>query len=640
MGRKILTGVSVSPGIAIGNAYLSQNAPPNHQRNITEEEIAHEMIAIDRASQQVRNNLNSTLANLSPNLSECRELLLTQLELARDPKILEGAKGRIKHRKICAAWALTETVTELVNVFQTMADPYLFERAQDIKAIGNSLKKALMALDYYEPEPTLNIQAAKFYPKPGSFNHDSINYLEDLSRGDFCDDDLPQGFFRGDAPLILAAYELSPMEMLELAPDHIIGTLTQDGGVTSHAAILARGLKIPAVTGIPNLMEELQEGELIIVNGFTGKIILSPDAGELDQYKKIDANFIAFKDEAQINATQSSCTKDGIIISVMANIENHAQVKTLSKSGAEGVGLYRTEYSFLASEHDGNDSADYVDENSLINEYAQVINGIYPQKAVLRTLDIGADKLLSLQEALHEPNPALGLRGIRFCLQNQKPFRTQLNAVLRASCDHPVSIMLPMITNAQEIMKVKEILDELHDDLAKKNIPHSWPLPLGVMIETPAAVMISDIIARHCDFLSLGTNDLLHYIMAIDRNNRHVSYLHEPFHPAFLRAIKKTVESAHKYNIPLSVCGEMAADPYGIILLLGLGITSLSASPAFIPSIKHIIRHLDKAACEKMALTALNEENPANTRAMLQNCLKNLFGSEVAMHDCFLVGFS
>lgn len=580
MARIILKGTPISPGIAIGPLCLLGNAHLYEKRHIEEEDIQAEIESLERASAQVRDDLLHTLQNLPPKLSEYAEIIAAQIELARDPQIMQGAKARIRRRKICAAWALSETIEELRKLFSDMADPYLCDRAQDIKIIGRSLGNALDGVK-------------------NSFQ---------------CD-------FNG----ILAAFDLSPAHVLELQLDGIQGLATVEGGITSHTAILARGLKVPAVVGVMRLFEVARYGEIVIVDGFSGSILFGPSEKDLEIYRRSRAEYQLFETEAQNSAKLPAKTRDGRQISVYANVDNRQEAVNLEEFGAEGIGLYRTEFSYLGDCE--------PDEEQLVEEYSQIAAAIAPKRAVFRTLDLGADKLLPAQEALHEPNPALGLRGIRFCLQRKNLFRMQLRALLRAGTHGNMAIMLPMVSALGEVLETKNMIAEISSELLANNIPHRQDMPLGVMIETPAAIMIGDALAAHCDFISLGTNDLLHYLLAIDRNNRHVAYLHDPLHPAFVRSLKQAIDAAHKYGREVSICGELASDAFAIMLLLGMGIDSLSAAPRFLPSIKHTLRRLDAGECAKLAQVALNEFDEEKTKCLLRAYLHDSLGSALSFQN-------
>lgn len=580
MARIILQGLAISPGIAIGPLLLLPESRIGEKRNIDDYAVEGEIAALRAASARVCASLGEAAASLPAELGEYREMLATQQELARDPRILEGAAGRIAHKKICAAWAIEDTVAELSGLFQDMADPYLSDRAQDIRAIGKCLINAL----------------------PGN-----------------------AGCEAGKESGVLAAWEVSPATFMQFRPDSITGLITVDGGATSHTAILARALKVPSVIGVSTLAQEARKGERVIVDGFSGQVIFGPDDKEIAHYTALRRKHASFEREAKLAAHRPAVTRDGVTVGVMANLENPQEMGAYHISGAEGIGLYRTEFAYLRSA--------LPTEEQLLAEYRAVLAGARGKKTVFRALDVGADKVLSGPDALQEPNPALGLRGIRFCLRYPDIFRPQLRALLRAAAGAPLAIMIPMVTTLDEVRKVREMAAELAGELEKENLPHEVNPPLGIMVETPAAALICDELARECDFISIGTNDLLHYMMAIDRCNRHVSYLHNPLHPAFLRAIKHVVDAAHANGKKVSVCGELAADPLGMALLTGLGVDSFSAAPHFVPAVKHLLRQLNAGVCKRIADEAVAGAEPGEIRAMLQDMMDRSVGGELLLNS-------
>lgn len=566
MARAILKGMPISPGIAIAPLLLLPDGRNYEKRVIEEPEIEAEIAALNSASADVCAALKNSVGEIPDNLAEYRDIVASQMELARDPRILEGARGRIRRKKICAAWAIANTVAELSALFQDMTDPYLSNRAQDIRAIGKCL----------------------------------INALAGVS-----------STIKSGPPVIAAAWDISPADFMDYSLNGIHGLITVQGGATSHTAILARSLKAPAIAGVENLFQEARNNETVILDGFSGCALLGPDEEEISHYSDLGEKHAAFEQEAMAAALLPAVTRDGVAVTVRANMENPNELAGLEASGAEGIGLYRTEFAYMG--------ARFPDENQLYREYLSILAGTCGELAVFRTLDAGADKILPVQEALHEPNPALGLRGIRFSLNRPDIFRSQLRAMLRAGAAANMAIMLPMITSATEVRQARAIIAELDRDLSASGIAHCGTPLLGVMVETPAAVLICQELAGECDFISLGTNDLLHYMMAIDRNNRHVSYLHEPFHPAFLRAIDHVVKASHACGRKVSVCGELAADPLGMAMLVGLGVDALSAAPRFTPVIKHLLRKLDTRECSRIAADALAGARIDITRERLRN---------------------
>ena len=577
MPRALLFGTPVSPGIAIGMLRFKYSARMIERRRLTPNEVPKEQSMLRDAADSVREDLREAMDKVPDDLAEYREVIAAQIELARDPKLLDKAQSAIEKDMICASWALENTVEELCDIFRKMDNPYLRDRAQDIRAVGLRIRACLAGSD-----------------------------IDD------------------DHPAILAAEDLSPADVMETDFKSVQAIVTAEGGPTSHTAILSRGLHIPALVGVTGLLHTALHGEKVIVDGLKGCILLEPDEEDIARYKSRRDEYRAWEQRTRQEAHWPAEMTDGVRVSVQANLERADEAADLQASGAEGVGLYRTEFSFLRDK--------LPDEEALLAEYSAVARRLAPERVVFRTLDCGADKMLRAQEALREPNPALGLRGIRFCLRHQDIFRTQLRALMRAGVWGNAAIMLPMISSVDEILAVRRIMQELHQQMQAAGIPHADSLPLGIMVETPAAVLIADTLACECDFFSIGTNDLIHYLIAIDRNNVHVAHLAEALHPAVVRSLKRVIDSAHREGIGVSVCGELAADPYGLAILLGMGIDTVSASPRFIPGMKHMIRRMNAAFCEELAHSVLGSADVCVSQRILRERLQAVLGTELAFH--------
>lgn len=587
MARAVLFGTPVSPGIAIGAIRLMHGVRLADERHIGPREAAAEVQALCDAAAGVRADLQETMRNVPEDLAEYREVIAAQMELVRDPKLLDSACARIRKELICAPWALDRTVEDLCDVFRGMDDPYLRDRAQDIRAVGLRLRERLAGTRHRRNSGT---------------------------------------------PGVLAAEDLSPADVMELNLQGVLGILTAEGGPTSHTAILSRSLHIPALVGVTGLLNAVRDEDQVIVDGLGGCVLLAPDQKDLACYTSRRDEYTAWESQTRLTAHWPAEMRDGVRVAVQANLESPEELADLPESGADGVGLYRTEFSYL--------KGNLPTEAELVREYGAVAEKTAPERVVFRTLDAGADKMLRAQAALKEPNPALGLRGIRFCLRHQGIFRTQLRALLRAGVNGNVALMLPMISGLSEVQSVRRILQELHQELRAQALPHAPSLPLGVMVETPAAVLVCDALARECDFFSIGTNDLIHYLMAIDRNNRHVGYLHEPLHPAVVRSLKRVIDAAHREGIGISVCGELASDPYGLALLLGMGVDAVSAAPRFVPGMKHMIRRLNAETCMDLAHSVLLSTDVAASKRMVREKLHQSLGPELAFHTTSLLTHS
>lgn len=581
MARAILFGTSVAPGVAIGKLLLAHHAGAAEERFIMPEEADAEAARLAEAAAGVRADLARARDALPPEMADARDLINTHMMICQDPRLLKDAEERIRTQRMCAPWALAKTVEALSTAFRNLDDPYLRERVQDIRTVGLRLQCRLSGKEY-------------------------------IPRGD-------------DAPNVYAAEDLSPADTLNLRADRILALVMAEGGPTSHTAILARGLRIPAVMGATGILETARDGDSVIVDALRGRVYIDPDERELAAFARRQEEYTAWEGKVRRSAGLPAETLDGVRIEVQANLEHSGELASVAACGAEGVGLYRTEYAYLRSRH-------LPDEETLFTEYAAVAQSLAPARVVFRTLDVGADKMLRSQMALNEPNPALGLRGIRFCLRHQNLFRTQLRAILRAGAHGDVALMLPMISSLDEVQFVRRIMDETRQELSGAGVPHAPDLPMGVMIEVPSAVFLADALARECDFFSIGTNDLIHYLLAIDRGNKHVAHLHEPLHPAVMRSLKLVVDCAHREGIGVAVCGEMAMDPYCLAILIGMGVDSVSATPQSVPGIKHLIRSCNAETCMEIARSVLAISDAATANRMVADALSLHLRDDLSFH--------
>ncbi len=554
MARSVLFGISVAPGIAIGKIVRTHHAGKIDEHFITPEEINAEIQKLRLAAERVGEDLQTAKSTLSPDLVTHSALIQTHIMISRDPRLLKEAEERIRTQRLCAAWALQKTVEALCTAFLDIDDPYLRDRVLDVRAVGLRLQCSLAGKEYMSP----------------TSNTPSIHMAEDLS----------------------------PADTMDLRVDRILALVMAEGGAMSHTAILARSLRIPAMVGVTGILEIAREGELVIVDALQGCVYIEPNEEELRHFSKKQKEYAVWESNVRRSAHLPAETIDGVRFEVQANLENAGELNTITDYGAEGVGLYRTEYAYLRSRQ-------LPTEEQLYAEYSAVVRKLAPQRVVFRLLDVGADKILHSQMSLKESNPSLGLRAIRFCMRHQDLLRTQLRALLRAALHGNMVILAPMISGLDEVQFIKRTVNEVRQELCSQNIEHAAHVPLGIMIEVPSAVLIADALARECDFFSIGTNDLIHYLLAIDRGNKHVAYLHHPLHPAVTRSLKRVVDCAHREGIEVGLCGEMATDPYCLAMLIGMGIDSFSATPQSIPTIKHLIRSLDAEKCHTMTHSML-----------------------------------
>ncbi len=530
----------------------THNEAKVEERFVSPDDLQGEIDKLRAAAKAVGEDLLLSKANSK--LAEHSAVIQTHIMISKDPRLMDDAEEFIRSQRLCASWALDKAIDALCAEFLKIDDPYLQDRALDLRAVGVRLQCRLAGKEYV---PLMN-----------------------------------------DAPSIHMAEDLSPVDTFDLPVHRILALVMAEGGVASHTTILARALKIPTIVGVTGILEMAKEGDLVIVDALNGCVYIDPTEQELELFYQKRAEYAKWEESVLRTAHLVAQTQDAVSIEVQANVENSLELENLGAYGAEGIGLYRTEFAYMRSRK-------LPTEEQLYTEYKHVAEKMSPQRVVFRVLDVGADKMLDSQSPIKETNSALGLRGIRYCLRHQSILRTQLRAFLRAALHGNIAIMLPMISCLEEVRMVKQILREERQDLYIQGIAHADNLPLGCMIEVPAAVILSGALARECDFLSIGTNDLVHYLLAIDRGNKHVAYLHQPLHPVVSQSIKSIIDSAHREGVGVSVCGEMVTDPYCLAMLIGLGVDSVSATPKYIPAVKHLIRKLHAEKCRGMAQNVL-----------------------------------
>jgi len=429
--------------------------------------------------------------------------------------------------------------------------------------------------------------------------------------------------------VVLMAHDISPADTASLQTDKIMALVTVQGGKTSHTGILARTLGIPAVVGVTDLEREVRDGDLVVVDGLRGSIVLSPGEEELARLSDLKYQFEAYQAGIMRGCHLPGETIDGYRIKVKANIELLEEVPAVVNNGGEGIGLYRTEYSYMNRQK-------LPTEDELYEEYLELATVMSPKRVTLRTLDAGADKFVRTLGALDERNPALGLRAIRLCMHHRDIFKIQLRAILRASLAGNIAVMFPMISGLREIRQAKALLGECKAELRREGVRFEPNMPLGIMMELPSAVMIAEILAREVDFFSIGTNDLIQYSLGIDRTNRYVSHMYQPLHPAVVRSIKHIVDAAHQAGIEVSLCGEMASDPFCVPILMGMQIDCISLTPQAIPGIKRIIRQATMDDCKKLLKLVLESPSVSRTNALVQETIFRQFPDELMFFSSLL----
>jgi len=542
--QKRLRGIAVSPGIIIGKAHLVYRSKVNilYQYLIRDEQLNKEVKRFEKALSVTENQILN-LKNRMPNqVKEHSFILDSCLMILKDSMITDSTIQRILNDKINAEWALQKSVEDISQVFDQIDDDYIKSRINDVE---NVTERVLRNLSGKAQESLAGISER----------------------------------------VIIVAHDLSPADMTELNIDKVMGFITNVGGKTSHTAIMAQALELPAVMGLESATDQVEDGDLLILDGNTGDVIINPDDIEINNYKKKQIQHEEYKSLIVKTSHLPATTLDGHRIVIKANVEFFEEVMSVRDYGGEGVGLFRTELLYLKSKG-------FPTEEELFEDYREVVETIAPDPVTIRTLDLGGDKFDSKLEISKETNPALGLRAIRLCLKETEMFKTQLRAILRASIYGEVQIMFPMISGLQEVLDAKKILGQAKEDLNREKIEYDHEIKVGIMIEIPSAVTMAEVLAKHVDFFNIGTNDLIQYALAIDRINEHVAYMYQPFHPAILKMIQQVVNAARNTGINVSLCGEMAGDPLCVPILLSIGINELSMNARTIPIIKKIIRSI------------------------------------------------
>ena len=546
----IMQGIAASPGIALGNVFVFRPYPLNlSELELGIEDVEKEFLMFENAIARVIEQLE-----FAQNESELRygnqfsEIFESQKAFLRDMDLVNEIKREIKDSSSSAAHGVSKILSEKSDYFINMENTYFRERAYDIIDLKQKLIRALLGIDYD---------------------------------------------YQLNSPSIVVAEMLSPSDTIQFNRNFILGFLTDQGGKTSHAAILARGLRIPSVVNGYNLSHVLHDGDSIILDGFKGTIIINPTEETKKRYHELKKEYDRFEKGLDRYIKQPSETADGEKITLLANIEFAHEVSIVQKNKAAGVGLFRTESIFIREQEEPT-------EETQFQIYKQAAAKIAPLPLVIRTIDLGGDKFLDSYNPENEPNPFLGWRAIRFCLDQPDVFKSQLRAILRAGVSGNVKILIPMISAVEEIIHTKAIIKEAENELTQKHIAFKKDIPLGIMIETPAAAISASMLADYVDFFSIGTNDLTQYVLAIDRTNEKVSQSYNTFNPAVLELIFRTIEAGRERNMEVALCGEFAAAPSAIPLLIGMGLRSLSMSPVYLVEAKKIIRALDIKACEQL----------------------------------------
>lgn len=558
MTKNHLIGIAASDGIAIGKAYLLMEPDLSFEKRTIdnpESEITRFLDSFESAKQEVqviRDHVATTVGEEEAQVFDAHLMVLS------DPELIDTIKGNITDQSVNAEQAVTDVTGMFIQMFESMEDnPYMQERATDIRDVTERVMGHLLGVKI---------------PNPSTI----------------------------DEEVVIVARDLTPSDTAQLNRQYVKGFVTDIGGRTSHSAIMARSMEIPAVVGTKTITAEVNEGDLVIIDGLDGHIIVNPDEETRVEYEQKAATFQSQKDEWQKLKDAQTLSKDGKHVELAANIGTPRDLEGVIENGAEGIGLYRTEFLYM-------DSETFPTEEEQFEAYKKVLEGMDGKPVVVRTMDIGGDKELPYLELPTEMNPFLGYRAIRICLAEPDMFRTQLRALLRASVYGKLRIMFPMIATLNEFREAKQILEDEKAKLISEGIEVSDEIQVGIMIEIPAAAVLAHQFAKEVDFFSVGTNDLIQYTMAADRMNEQVSYLYQPYNPSILTLLKHVIDSAHAEGKWVGMCGEMAGDQTAVPLLLGLGLDEFSMSASSVLKTRSLISKLDTNDMKQLADKAINE---------------------------------
>ncbi|WPC23483.1 phosphoenolpyruvate--protein phosphotransferase [Brachyspira hyodysenteriae] len=565
--EKRITGIGVSPGIAIGKVYLFLKKDIVISKCPCKE-VTSEQAKLLEARNKTKEQLQKIRETTAKKVSEEKAAIFdAHITLLEDEDLLEEVNNIIADDKVCAEYALSQGIETYTKMLSEVEDEYLRERAGDLVDISDRWIRNIQGED-----------------------------IVDVSN-------LPKDS-------IVIARDLTPSDTANLDLDNTLAFVTEIGGRTSHTSIMARSLELPAVVGVGNNLKDLKNDQIIIVNGNTGSVIVNPTKESIDECLKLKEEFDKKRALLKEYAHKDAISKDGTKIRVYANIGSPADLGGALKNGADGIGLYRTEFLFM-------ENTDFPTEEEQFKAYKEVAVAMSGHTVTIRTMDIGGDKYLPYLDMPKEENPALGWRALRICLDKTSIIRTQFRALLRASAFGKIKVMLPMIVSIEELRKAKSIFNECKLELMKENIPFNEALELGMMIETPSVVFRAEAFARESDFFSIGTNDLTQYTLASDRGNEKIAAICDPYNPSVLIAIKMAIEGAHASGIIISMCGELAGDLLAVPLLFGLGLDVFSMSAISIPEVKKMIISLDKSECQMLAKRVLSLDTAEEVKAEL-----------------------
>ncbi len=576
MSTTIEKGIIASPGIRIGKAYAYHgDAIIIPKYLIREDEVTYEIARFEQANEKTKNDLKAIQEQIARSLShDMADIFTSHIMVLEDPQIEQKIRNTIIEKRRNAEWAINDVSLQLMNSFASIKDEYLRERIIDISDINKRLIS-------------------------------NLQKTESTSLQDITDE------------VIVFATDLTPSETALMNKEHILAFVTDRGGRTSHTAIMARALEIPAIVGTMNATSLVKTGDMVILDAVHGRIIIDPTPETINEYRKYEEEFEELEIELAKLSTLPSKTIDGQEICIYGNIEIPDEMKIIKDHGAQGIGLFRSEFLFM--------DQSLPDEEKQFYEYRRVVEFFNPLPVTIRTIDVGADKVYAYTNHYRERNPFLGCRAIRFSLENMDLFRIQLRAILRASHYGNLKLMFPMITTIEEFKKARGITLDVMEELRREKIPFDEKIKIGLMIEVPSAVVNADILGKYADFFSVGTNDLVQYLLAVERTSEKIAYLYNPLNLSVLRFLKQVAEAAKMNKVHLSICGEMAGEPQYSMVLLGLGFRHLSMSPVYMHQVKKIVRSVSIRECEEMVASLFGLEDTEEIEALVRKKFKEKF---------------
>jgi len=577
-GETIFRGIPVSTGVCRGKLLVvgKPHTEAVIRQRVSEAEVPEELKRLEQGLVETRQQILEVQRQVTKGLgAEDASIFDAHLLVLEDPTLVEEVTRLICQEKVTAAYAFQQVAEKYVRTLSGIDDDYLRERATDMRDVTSRMLDNLVGR-------TTNFDLGKL-----------------------------------KEPCIIISYDLTPSQTAQIDKAMVKGFATDIGSRTSHTAIMARSLRIPAVVGLHSASQQLASGSYALLDGFNGQIVVNPTDQTLFEYGQLERKRFTLEEKLRDTIDKAAVTLDGTPVVLSANVEQPTDTEAVIASGAEGVGLFRTEYLFINRETLPSEEEQY-------QAYRQVATALRPHPVIIRTLDLGGDKFLSHLQVPQEMNPFLGWRAIRFCLQQREIFRLQLRAILRASVEGNVKLMYPMICSLDELNQANALLEQFKAELKGEGVPYDDRMEVGAMIEIPSAAVEAESLARRVQFFSVGTNDLIQYTLAVDRLNEKIAYLYEPTHPAILRLIKMTADAGRHHGIWTGVCGEMAGDPVLTPLLLGLGVTELSAAPSVVPQIKYLIRRLKMNEAETLAAFALKCESGAEILARCRKLVQQI----------------